>query len=247
MDNIFANRLKDLSNQSLCNGKFTFTNFLSLDELSTLKTIERELGCFSLFGGTDGCERVVARFGSPAELGYEVDFPIECILVKPKLKKFADSLSHRDFLGALMNLGIERTCIGDIIVKDSVAYVFVLKKMADFICDNLTKVKHTVVFAEKSLPPESDQLFTLEEKTIIISSLRLDCVISALYNLSRNDSSALFADKRVFVQGKGCENISHQVKQGEVISVRGEGRFIIDSVGGQTKKGRLCLNLKIYK
>ena len=247
MDNIFANRLKDLSTQSTRNGKFTFTNFLSLDELSTLKSLERELGCFSLFGGVEGAERVIARFGSPSELGYEVDFPIECILVKPKLKKFADTLSHRDFLGALMNLGIERACIGDIIVKDSIAYVFALDKMADFICDNLTKVKHTVVFAQKSQLPKQEALFTLEDKTVIVSSLRLDCVISALYNFSRNDSSTLFADKKVFVQGKVCENISHQVKQGEVISVRGEGRFIIDSVGGQTKKGRLCLNLKIYK
>ena len=247
MDNVFANRLKDLSNQSLRNGKFTFTNFLSLDELSTLKSIDRELGYFSLFGGADGCERVIARFGSPNEFGYEVDFPIECILVKPKLKKFADELSHRDFLGAIMNLGIERACIGDIIAKDSVAYIFVLDKMADFICDNLTKVKHTVVFAQKSFLPEQETLFTLEDKTVIVSSLRLDCVISALYNLSRNDSSTLFADKKVFVQGKVCENTSHQIKKGEVISVRGAGRFIVDSVGGQTKKGRLCLNLKIYK
>jgi RNA-binding protein YlmH len=247
MDNVFANRLKDLSNQALRNGKFTFTNFLSLDELSTLKSFERELGTFSLFGGADGCERVIARFGSPEDLGYEVDFPICCLMIKPKLKKFADVLSHRDFLGAIMNLGIERACIGDIIVKDSVAYVFVLDKMADFICENLTKVRHTVVLAEKSFLPEQESLFTLEDKTVIVSSLRLDCIISALYNLSRNDSSALFADKKVFVQGKICENISHQVKQNEVISVRGAGRFIIDSISGQTKKGRLCLNLKIYK
>ena len=247
MDNVFANHLRDLSLSALNSAKFTFTSFLSLDQLSTLKALERELGYFSLFGGQDGCERVIARFGSPSELGYEVDFPIECILVKPKLKKFADELSHRDFLGALMNLGIERACIGDIIVKDSIAYVFALVKMADFICDNLTKVKHTVVFAEKSFLSKQEVLFTLEDKTVIVSSLRLDCVISALYNFSRNDSSTLFADKKVFVQGKVCENLSHQVKQGEVISVRGEGRFIIDSVSGQTKKGRLCLNLKIYK
>lgn len=247
MDNVFANHLKDLALSCEKNCKFTFTSFLSLDQLSTLKSIERELGYFSLFGGAEGCERVIARFGSPCELGYEVDFPIECILVKPRLKKFADELSHRDFLGAIMNLGIERACIGDIIVKDSVAYVFVLDKMADFICENLTKIKHTVVFAQPSSLPEEQTLFTLKDKTVIVSSVRLDCVISALYNLSRNDSATLFADKKVFVQGKVCENLSHQAKPGEVISVRGEGRFIIDSIGGQTKKGRLCLNLKIYK
>ena len=116
MDNIFLNHLKDLSKKSEMNYRYTFTQFLSLDEQSMLKSIERELYSFTLFGGLNNCERVMARFGSPDDFGYEENFPITCLKAEPILKKFADDLTHRDFLGALMNLGIERNNIGDIIV-----------------------------------------------------------------------------------------------------------------------------------
>lgn len=246
MDNVFTNRLKELSEKSDKNSRFTFTEFLSLDEQSTLKSLERELYFFTLFGGADGCERVVARFGSPSDFGYEEEFPISIIKIAPKLKKFSDELSHRDFLGALMNLGIERKFLGDIIVKDNVAYVFALNKMAEYIAENLLKVKHTAISAEIVFDVPEDRLFPTESISIPVSSLRLDCLIAGIYNLSRSQVVELFSAQKVFINGRLIENISHIPKEKDIISLRGFGRFIFSSVGGLSKKGRTYVTLEKY-
>ncbi len=246
MDNVFINRLKDLSEKSDKNSRFTFTEFLSLDEQNALKSIEREVCAFTLFGGASDCERVIARFGNPDELGYEDDFPISILKLQPKLKKFADELTHRDFLGALMNLGIERKLLGDIIVKDNVAYIFVMEKIADYICENLSRVKHTVINAQIVTDIPDGQLYKTESISISVSSLRLDCLIAGIYNLSRSQVVEIFSSQKVFVNGKLIENISHTPKENDIISVRGLGRFIFVSKGGTSKKGRLYVNLEKY-
>lgn len=246
MDNIFLNHLKDLSKKSEQNYRYTFSHFLSLDEQSTLRANEKELYKYTLFGGCENCERVVARFGSPDDFGYEEEFPIVCLKAEPVLKKFADELTHRDFLGAIMNLQIERKNIGDIHVKDSSAYIFVLDKMADYIMENLTKVKHTVIRLSVTEDIPTDTLFSLESVSLPVSSLRLDCMIAAIYDLSRNQANEIFLAKKVFVNGRLTENTSHIPKEQDVISVRGFGRFIFSSTGGQSKKGRTYVNFEKF-
>ncbi len=246
MDNVFLNHLKDLSRKADTSCRYTFTHFMSMDELNIFKENERELGFYTLFGGTDGTERVVARFGDPNELGYEEDFPIVCIKAEPVLKKFADELNHRDFLGAIMNLGIERKNIGDIIVSDSAAYVFVLDKMAEYVSENLTKVKHTVIKCTLNTSVPAGELYKTERFSFPVASLRLDCIIAAVYKLSRNQASELFSLKKIFVNGRLTENISHALKEGDTVSVRGLGRFVFSSVGGSSKKGRTYVNIDIF-
>lgn len=241
--NVFLNHLRDISEKSDKNLRYTFTEFLSLDEQSALKSIERELCFFTLFGGASGCERVIARFGNPDEFGYEEDFPIVTLKIQPKLKKFSDELTHRDFLGSLMNLGIERKFLGDIIVKDNCAYVFIIEKFKDYILENLSKVKHTVITIEVAQKIPEGELFTTETISIPVSSLRLDCLIAGVYNLSRSQVTELFLAKKVFVNGRLIENISHLPKEKDVISLRGFGRFIFSSTGGTSKKGRIYVNL----
>ena len=111
-DGYFLARLKDLSKRS----GYAFTDFLDLEEQSVLESNKHVLGKYTLFGGCDGTERNIARFVDSEEPGYEEDFPIVCLEILPKSEKFAEPLCHRDFLGALMNLGIERKNIGDISV-----------------------------------------------------------------------------------------------------------------------------------
>ena len=102
-------RLKELADRSYSNGQFTFTDFLSTAELSAFYEKEKELKFASPlpFGGCDIAERKIVRFGNPEELGYDQPFPITALCVEPVAAKFSDDLSHRDFLGALMNLGIK--------------------------------------------------------------------------------------------------------------------------------------------
>ena len=105
------NRFHELADKSFQQGIFTFTGFLGLGEQEVFWREEpalRYAGC-RLYGGCQDAERVMVRFGEEAELGYQVDFPIVCICIEPLQQKFAQALSHRDYLGALMNLGIENT------------------------------------------------------------------------------------------------------------------------------------------
>lgn len=246
MDSIFLNHLNDLSKKAGTACRYTFTGFLSLDELSILNQNKKALGCYTLFGGAENSERVIARFGDPDDFGYLQGFPIAIIKAEPLLKKFADSLSHRDFLGAIMNLGIERKNIGDIIVNNSVAYIFVIDKMAQYILENLTKVKHTVIKTSLVEDIPEGELYKTENCSFIVSSLRLDCIIAAVYNLSRNQTNEIFSSKKVFVNGKLTENTSHLIKENDIISVRGFGRFIFISTGGTSKKGRTYISIDLF-
>lgn len=155
---------------------------------------ERELDFvpWKLFGGTEGCERQMLRFGSEETLGYEEAFPISCVVIRPSAPKFAEELTHRDFLGALMNLGIERDVLGDIIVRGAVGYVFCEDAMADYLEKNITQVRHTTMTTEvtKECPAQAAPQFAEEE--FVVSSNRCDAVVSKAYRLSRTQSAELF-------------------------------------------------------
>ena len=140
-------RLQDLSEQSYRNNHYTFTGFLTLAEQDLFyRLLAKQPGMeYTVYGGGEGCERCVIRFGSEESLGYEEPFPIVCVEIAPALKKFAEDLGHRDFLGALMHLGIDRSTLGDIWLSDGKAYLFCLAKVSDYIVENLTRIRHTVV------------------------------------------------------------------------------------------------------
>lgn len=245
----FKSRLKELARRSFEQNMFTFTPMLGFMEQTIFGRLEPELqyAGYTIFGGHDNAERVMIRFGNPEELGYEEPFPITLIHMKPLLQKFSDDFSHRDFLGALMNLGINRDLLGDILVGDRQGYLFCQTSIADFICEELTKVKHTHIVCSiaealseyQEKPPAAEEHLT--------SSERLDGLIAQIYKLSRSQSLTLFRDKKVFVNGRLTENNSRSCKVGEVINVRGFGKFIYDGIGYTTKKGRYRVKIRIYR
>lgn len=201
---------------------------------------------YSLYGGAEVCERQMLKFGSEEMFGYDEEFPISCVIVEPLLKKFADDLGHRDYLGALMNLGIERNTIGDIFVKDKTAYIFCVDRIAPYITDNLDKVRHTNVKCSiekgiiEAVVPEKRPV------SVIVSSERIDGVIARLYNMSRSRSVQHFREKKVMVNGRVMENNSYVMKPEDVISVRGYGKFIFCGVENETRKGRLKVQVLQY-
>ncbi len=243
------NRLRELAEKSFQQNIFTFSGFLGLSEQDVLWKSERELSYagITLQGGFPQAERRIVRFGRAEELGYEVDFPIACIHIQPLMKKFAEKLSHRDFLGALMNLGIERATLGDIQVGESEAYLFCLETMAKYICDNLEQIRHThvkcaVVDAYKEMEQEEP-----DTEEIQVSSLRLDGCISKVYHISRNECLELFRTGKIFVDGRLCENNSRTLKGGETINVRGKGKFLLAGEPKETKKGKLRVVVQVYR
>ncbi len=246
MDDVFAAHLRDLSHKADRANRFTFTDFLNLDEQNTLNALRRELTPFACFGGTNGCERVIARFGDTQELGYEAPFPIACVRISPLQQKFSDELTHRDILGALMSLGIERSCLGDIVLRDNVAWLFALERIAPYLCGNLSTVKHTTVSCEITGELPEGALFRTETVSLNVNSLRADGVVAAAYNLSRGNAEKLFAAQKVFVDGKLLMSGAAQLKEGNTVSVRGFGRFVYREVTGNSKKGRLFITIERY-
>ena len=246
-EELLYKRFIELSRKS-DNGYYLFSDFLGLNEQSVFNEAKLKFAHtkYTLFGGADGCERVMVRFGDPEELGYEEEFPIRIVLAEPKAPKFADKLTHRDFLGAILNLGIERKAIGDIIIKENAGYIFVKEDMADYVAASLEKIKRTDVKTKivSSLP--SSELFKTERKKIQLSGERIDAVISKIYSISREESQSLFKKHLVFVCGKLCENTSYSPKKSDVISVRGYGRFIYIGIVGTSKKGKLNVEADIY-
>ena len=241
-------RFVDLANQSYRNNIYTFTGFLSASEQDLFFRTLPQIGqiSYTLFGGVEGCERQMLRFGSEDQLGYEEEFPICCVEIRPSAPKFADKLSHRDFLGALMNLGIERSTLGDIFIVDKTGYVFCHEKVADYMLANVDRIRHTSVKCKLLRKAPEAVKPTLKEEHLIISSERLDVVVAKLFHLSRSQSLLLFREKKVFVNGRCMENNSGVCKAGDVVSVRGYGKFIYGGCIHETKKGNLNITLERY-
>ena len=128
-------RLLELAEKAYSRGTYTFTSFLGLAEQDILARLERDIQHVpkTLFGGAEGCQRVMVRFGDEDLCGYELPFPIVCLKAAPTAPKFADQLTHRDILGALMNLGITREQLGDIVLRDNVADIFATNIMKNFL------------------------------------------------------------------------------------------------------------------
>lgn len=233
-------RFNELYNRSYNKHYPCFTDFLNLEEQSILAG--EHLPCLC-YGGYENAQRVVAGFGDNVK---KQDFPIVIVKITPCMQKFADSLSHRDFLGALMNLGIKRELLGDIVIFENCGYLYCLNHIAEYITDNLTKVKHTSVNAEITSTPPSQLQQPPKPVEIIVSSLRIDAVVSAVYKLSRNQAKELFGASKIFVNSRLTENSSYNLKESDIISVRGYGRFIYENTLRTTKKDRLIISVRIY-
>jgi RNA-binding protein YlmH len=242
-------RLKELADRSFNHGMYTFTPFLGLSEQQVYFEIQSELayaGC-SMEGGSPLCERKMIRFGLEEELGFQMPYPISCLTVLPLTPKFAEHLTHRDFLGAIMNLGIERDTVGDIFVQEKSAVLFCQEQVASYLTENLEKVRHTNVKCTLSEVPENLQTPVLERVSLSVASPRIDGVISKLYHLARSQSLELFRAGRVFVNGRLTENNSYTLKSNDSVTVRGFGKFLYLVEEGETRKGKLRVSVDVYR
>ena len=247
-EQILKGRLSDLAKRAYQQNLYTYSNFLSPAELAVLEDIRSDISYihFETFGGNELCERQVVGFGSEEEFGYPGEFPIIVVKVTPLLAKFSDDLNHRDFLGALMHLGIERDTLGDILIKDNTAYIFCLERIGEYICDELTKVKHTNVKCEitdTNIPALTPTLMDIE---FPVASLRLDGILASLLKCSRKEALSFFEEKKVTLNGRVTGRNSITLKDGDIFSVRGHGKYIFDHAGGNTRKGKVYVHIKKY-
>ena len=241
-------RYLELAKKSYMSGIYTFTDFLGLGEQSAFFEIQRELAGipYTFFGGANGCERVMVRFGSEELCGYDQPFPITTLICTPVAEKFAEKLTHRDYLGAILNLGIDRSVLGDIIITDEGTYIFVKDGMADFICDGLSRIRRTSVRCRISDTLPEGALYKTKEIRVQAVGERIDAIVAKVFSLSREESATLFSRGLVFISGRLCESVSHKLKDGDIISVRGHGRFIFRGIDSLTKKGKLNIIIEQY-
>lgn len=244
---LIRKRLMDLSRQANRKGIVLFSDFLNLNELNIYHQSEKLFETKTeSFGGVPFAERQMIAF-LPDALYYAWNYPIIAFCIKPSYPKFAEKLGHRDILGSIMNLGVDRSKIGDIIPGDGVWYLLCAENVADYFKENLTKIRHTLVTLEECQPEEIRDTQTPDELTGIITSNRLDSMIACVYKLSRSQSLELFRQEKVFVNGRITTSVTYACRPGDVISVRGFGRFVYESVQGETNKGRLKFHYRLYR
>ena len=244
---LLQKRLVELSRNAYQRGIVTFSDFLNLNELNILHTIPKdELHTkYVTFGGYDYSERQMVAF-LPDALCYDYEYPISVIKVSPLQKKFSDKLSHRDYLGAILNLGIERCKIGDILVEENHAILFVHKTLEKFLLDELRRIKHTSVMTAVEDMQDFHYEPTTKEIKGTVSSLRLDSLLALAFASSRSKLVAFIEGGKVFVNGKLITSNGYQIKENDIVSVRGLGRFRYIETMSQTKKGRYYITLELY-
>ena len=244
-EQLLEKRFLDLSRTAFHRNIITYTDFLNLNELNILHTIPKtELYCnYILFGGYDTAERQMAAFVPDALSLRTENYPITVLEISPSNPKFGEELTHRDYLGAILNLGIERSMTGDILIDGKKAIIFVQDNMADYIADSLTRVRHTTVKINKS----AVENLTYDQKIDIIkgtvASVRLDSLLSLAFSHSRSKLTGLIEGGKVFVNGKLITTNAYQVKEDDIISVRGMGKFKFHGSEGKSRKNRIYVEI----
>lgn len=251
------NRLIELADKAYARNIYTYTPFLGLAEQQAFYAVEREVSYAGvrMEGGAPLCERKIIRFGDP---GYEEAFPIARIAVRLKNPKFAERLTHRDFLGAVMHLGIERDVVGDIFepagkqggasgaTATGEATLFCHENIADYIVENLDRVRHTNVSCKRAEGEIELEMAEPERISITVASPRVDGVISKVYNLSREESRELFNNGRIFINGIQAQNLACQLKEEDAVTVRGFGKFIFYGQTGVSRKGKDRVEVGVF-
>jgi len=194
----------------------------------------------SFDGGAASAERVRAVFLNPDWGSYNRAELLTALKIECR-----EPLTHRDILGALMALGLERNTIGDII--DHAAMFVCLPELSGYIAENLTKIGRAgVTVSEISLDMLPEKSEDLAIKTDTVASLRLDAVLSAAFGTSRAKAAELIASGRVNLNHQPCVQPAKELSEGALLSVRGHGRAKLLEVGGTSKKGRIFLQIGLY-
>lgn len=197
---------------------------------------------YLFFGGYGDSERKMLGlfFDEPNESS----FPISAI--EFSFRK-CDKLTHRDFLGSLMSLGIERETVGDILVEDGRAVVFVKTELSDYVKSQISKVGRIGVKVADADLSKLPQGRGFEEKTYIVSSLRLDNIVAAVCKLSREKTRTVIMSDSACVNFEETKNVSLNLKENDVFTIRGKGKFVLKSILGTTGKGRIRISVIHYK
>lgn len=251
---LLVSRAQDAAEMALKKGEARFLPFLSDTEIAFLEVnlrYNRDDETLIFFGGYDEADYKCAGF-FPSYCFYdeeyepEKDFPICTVFAKGSGFR---KLTHRDFLGSMMSLGIKRETIGDIVVSDDgcSAYVFCLEKTAEYLVANFTSAANDKVVCS-ICPPDKIEIPPKKFEVInaTVNSPRIDAIICACLDLSREEAGRYISSGLVACNHILCEDKSKMCSEGTLVSVRHHGRFLVYKFGDRNRRDRLRVTIHRY-
>ncbi len=223
-----------------------FLGFLNEEEVAFCEdSLQRQRDArFLLWGGYPEAERRIAGlFPEYMEPDGSL-FPISALTFTFREE---DALSHRDFLGSFMALGVERDVIGDILVDKGVCVAFVRREMESYFLQNIKKVGRTGVRGVSGFSEPLPLKREFQELSGVVASPRLDCLTAFLCRTSREKAAGMITAGLVLRNHRETLSVSERVEEGDLLSIRKQGKFIIDRLGPETAKGRLSVLCRKYK
>ncbi len=256
-DKFLLASIRDKERQCSENSMITNSVFLDMRERSVVASSRREYPDVKMvfYGGFDDAERTAALFLPDYVDGDDIsEYFEQCpeadplAVIEIEKDRFSPALSHRDYLGALMGLGIKREMTGDIIVDENGCKIAVLEKIAPFIAENLAKAGRGTLKA-KIIPPsqarQGEKAAGVPD-SFTVSTMRLDSVVKNAFRVSRTDACAAIEGGLVFVNDLECQKPDKKISAGDKVVFRRKGRIIVEDCSSVSKKGRIIVEIKKF-
>ncbi len=244
-DKLIVSRVIDVASATEEKSIIRNTQFLNGHEINLAKKVADSFGIsYGFYGGYEQAERCMLVCYPDFLYPDSEDIPIKVIRAKVKGNS---RLSHRDYMGAVLNLGIKREKLGDIVVCDDCGYIFCTDDIAAYIVSQIEKIGNCGVVLEAcsfdnvSVPPKK-----FKEITDSVNSLRLDALVSVATGLSRGEAASVIQRGEVCVNWEIRDKNDFRPREGDILSVRGYGRILFYKIGGTSKKGRVFVTLHRY-
>lgn len=243
-DKEIAARVADMVKLSLKRG-LVFSRFLNERQQSLAGSELKRLRCenYLFFGGVENAQRRMLCVYNEYFRPENEEFPISCITLRYRT---ACRLSHRDVLGAFMSLNISRETVGDILIGDGMAQIFVTDAVKNTAADEIIKIGSVGVTVSADEPVQLSESISCRPIKGTVASLRLDCVLSLALGLSRGKTADVITAGRTEVNYTSALEPAFIISQGDIISVRGYGKFRLEEASGVSKKGRIHIVVLKY-
>lgn len=243
-DRFFTAMLEDAAELSQRRNRPVFTGFLTESEQSAAEPVMKRLHAnYMLWGGFDDAERRMLGVFPPYDEPDPAFFPIDGVTASFRA---ADSVEHRGVLGTLMAQGIERDCVGDILIEGGRCVFFCRGTVTPALLSDVTKIGGVGVRLSRGYEEPLPAAHSYKAISVTVASPRLDCVTAALAGVGRGRAEELIVAGEVMINSVIRKKVSQNVNEGEKLTVRGIGKFIIDDLGTVTRKGRRLLSARKY-
>lgn len=245
-NNELIRRAEDLAGRCERSGMVCATGFLSPAEQYEIKNRLGYTGCKLVFsGGGKNSERAAAFF--LPEYMEEAELDLSEYICAMKLKAYFGNPGHRDYMGALLGMGIGREWLGDIQVEGDTAYVFCMKSVLRHLLGIEKAGRFTVKASQVALSEVPERQVQTESICFSVMSLRLDAVAAGMFKLSRTEAAKQITAGNVSLNYTECLKTDCQIHEGDILSLRGHGKGAVSGTGGTSRKGRLFVYADIYK